>query len=134
MLATTRSIRAELKFLKWQQLYELEKPFQIFINIPDDAKDRRTTNLNFENVQVELTDARTLTTQPSLDEHGFVYRHHEIASLDYTDRKEVESIYLPELESLLKTELDGVDQVFFFDWRVRYFGIIRGELTSISCE
>lgn len=134
MLATSPSIRAELKFLKWQPLYELEKPFQIFINIPDDAKDKRTTNLNFENVQVELTDARILSPQLSLDERGFVYRKHEIAPLDYTNRKEVECAYLPEIESLLKTELDGVDQVFFFDWRVCNFGIVRGELTLISCE
>jgi hypothetical protein len=134
MLATTLPVRAELKFLKWQQLYESEKPFQIFINIPNNAKDRRTTNLNFENVQVELTDARTLSAQLSLDKHGFIYRNHEIAPLDYTNRKEVECTYLPELETLLKTELDGVDQVFFFDWRVCNFGIVRGELTSISCE
>ena len=107
-----------LKFLKWQPLYEIEKPFQIFINIPDHVEDKRTTNLVFEDVKVSASDVRTCQTNFNLDHHGFQYCHHSSAVEDFSMRDVVEKWYLPEMEMLLKNKLEGVDRVFFFDWRV----------------
>jgi hypothetical protein len=112
-------ILVSLKFLQWQSLYEVEKPFQIFINIPDHVEDKRTTNLVFEDIQLKVKDVRDNATEFSLDQHGFMYRNHETTLRDVTNRKHVEETYLPEVESLLRQEADGVDEVFFFDWRVR---------------
>jgi hypothetical protein len=111
-------VLASLKFLQWQPLYEVEKPFQIFINIPDHIEDKRTTNLVFEDIQLKVKDIRANVTDFSLDQHGFMYCNHETALRVFTNRKHVEETYLPEVESLLRQEADGVDEVFFFDWRV----------------
>jgi len=64
-------MRVTLKFLHWQQLYETEKPFQIFINIPEDAEDKRTSNLVFEDVERTVQDVKTTEKSFSLDDNGF---------------------------------------------------------------
>lgn len=116
----TRPFSVNLKFLHWQPLYETEKPFQLFVNIPPEAEDQRTTNLVFEDVALPIQDVRGISNDWNIDEKGFVYRRHETnATLeDFGSRKAVEQIYLPEVEDLLRKELEGVDRVFFFDWRV----------------
>lgn len=106
-------------FLQWQKLYEIEKPFQIFINTPEDAQDQRDTNLVFEKQLCTIQDIRGVAYNPSLDENGFTYRRHLTKTTDFTNRRNVDEKYLPEVENLLKSEVDGVDRVFFFDWRVR---------------
>ncbi|MCJ1405772.1 hypothetical protein MMC11_009002, partial [Xylographa trunciseda] len=116
---TTGAVHVPLKFLKWQDLYETEKPFQIFINIPKDAADPRDTNLVFENVNVPVHDIRTCPRPFSLDGNGFVYLKHTTNVTTFSNREVVERDYLPEIESLLKATLDEVDRIFFFDWRLR---------------
>ena len=119
MPGTPQELDITLKFLQWQKLYEVEKPFQIFINIPKDAEDPRDTNLVFETVDLKAQDVRTLPVQFALDTNGFIYRQHVTKVTDFTNRAVVEQDYLPEIDTLLRKELDGVDRVFFFDWRVR---------------
>ncbi|KIW66777.1 hypothetical protein PV04_06072 [Phialophora macrospora] len=120
MSPATGSLFISLKFLKWLPLYEIEKPFQIFINIPEDATDRRTTNLAFENVKVRIQDVRSFPPKHFLlDKHGFTYYSHRLEVGHIADRESVEQQYLPEMESLLKSTLESVDRVYFFDWRLR---------------
>jgi hypothetical protein len=107
-----------LKFLQWQPLYVHEKPFQIFINIPPSALDQRTTNLVFENITLPVHDIRFRPSPPTLDSHGFTYIKQETSVKDFSSRESVDKYYLPEIEALLRMEVEGVDQVFFFDWRV----------------
>lgn len=115
-------LSVNLKFLQWQPLYETEKPFQLFVNIPPEAADQRTTNLVFEDVTLPIQDVRELDNDWSIDEKGFVYRRHASKATleDFASRTAVEEIYLPEVEELLRSELEGVDRVFFFDWRVGF--------------
>lgn len=113
-----QDLTATLKFLSWQPLYETEKPFQIFMNLPPDVPDQRTTNLVFEDHQVRIRDVRNTKQPASINEKGFIYRRHETSVTDFTSREVVEKQYLPEVEELLRKELEGVDKVFFFDWRV----------------
>ncbi|KIY02876.1 uncharacterized protein Z520_01341 [Fonsecaea multimorphosa CBS 102226] len=114
------AIIAPLKFLKWLRLYETEKPFQVFINIPEDAQDQRTTNLAFHSVEVHIQDVRNFPPHYfSLDKHGFMYRQQKLDAAHIADRDKVEELYLPEMEALLKAELGDVDRIFFFDWRLR---------------
>ena len=128
------SLTVPLKFLAWQDLYNHEKPFQIFIDIPPSAPDQRSSNLVFETVHVPLQDVRNLPDGGggdtgkffSLDGNGFVYRKHEMTGMlrdvgaffAEADRETVERAYLPEVEKLLRGQIEGVDEVFFFDWRV----------------
>ncbi|KAE9378879.1 hypothetical protein N431DRAFT_460204 [Stipitochalara longipes BDJ] len=108
-----------LKFLDWQEQYETEKPFQIFINIPDEAEDKRTSNLVFEDISIAIQDVRGKEENFTLDSNGFQFvRHH--SSLDcFQSKHSIEDIYLPEVDALLRKEIEGVDKVFFFDWRLR---------------
>ena len=111
-------VQASLGFLQWQDLYEWEKPFQIFIDIPKNAEDQRDTNLVFKQERLTIQDVRELSSKPSLDDIGFIYRRHTTRHVDFSSRKAVDQSYLPEVEQLLRKELEGVDRVFIFDWRV----------------
>jgi len=112
-------ISPTLKFLQWQALYEVEKPFQIFINIPPHVKDQRTTNLVYEDVQVNVKDVRDLSTSLDLNEQGFEYLKHRTEVRNFEQRTVVEEQYLPEIEELIRSNVEDVDRVHFFDWRVR---------------
>lgn len=114
----TQDITTSLNFLQWQRLYEEEKPFQIFINIPEDAEDQRNTNLVFRKVSLDIHDVREHFRDFSLDTNGFMYRQHTTKVTSFRDREFVIENYLPEIEALLKHEVQGADQIFFFDWRV----------------
>ena len=111
-------LQVHLSFLSWQDLYATEKPFQIFIDIPTGAEDQRDTNLVFKKALVEVRDIRHLSIDLSLDANGFIYRKHTTKTEDFTQKGMVEQSYLPEIEELLKAEMEDVDRVFFFDWRV----------------
>jgi hypothetical protein len=124
-----QGIKVSLKFLKWQELYEVEKPFQIFIDIPKDAKDQRDTNLVFETVDIDASNVRDCLQDLSIDTHGFMYRSRPTTFTDFTNKPAVEALYLPEVEKILREELDNVDRVFFFDWRVS----LRTQSTSVWC-
>jgi hypothetical protein len=112
------STQVSLEFLQWQSLYEIERPFQILINIPIDAEDQRTDNLVFHRVPVSVHNVRANLTTFNIDECGFKYVHHQSRVGDLSDRESITSEYLPECEAFLKEHLSDVDEVFFFDWRV----------------
>lgn len=109
---------AAIQFVKWQPLYEKEKPFQLFLDLPPDVADQRKTNLVFETKQVDIKDIRGEEHNFTLDGNGFAYGtiqgFHDIDSKD-----EVVQRYLPAVEDLLRQQVEGVDRVFIFDWRVR---------------
>lgn len=45
-------------------------------------------------------------------------RKHQPDAMHFASREAVESLYLPEIEHFLKREVNDVDRVCFFDWRV----------------
>jgi hypothetical protein len=59
-----------------------------------------------------------LTEELSLDRQGFQLVRQETAVLDFYDRTEVETVYYPETEALLK-EATGAEKVVVFDHQVR---------------
>ena len=112
---------ADLTYLQKLDLYQREKPFQLFIPVDPNGPDPRTNNIEFENRQHIIHDIRPTITDYGLDTHGFEIRPFR-PSLDpdmFQDRDLVESRYFPEVEQLLRQTLDGgFDRIFFFDWRV----------------
>jgi hypothetical protein len=54
----------------------------------------------------------------SLDRQGFQLVHQETAVRDFYDRVEVEKVYYPEIEALLK-EATGAEKIVVFDHQVR---------------
>lgn len=111
--------RSKFTYLQWQKLYETQKPFQIFINIPENLTQIQQTNLVFKQGREEVIhNIRGNEQSYQLDEHGFMLCNHRTDIKNWTDSQEIETKYLPEIETLLRKEIDEVDRVFFFDWRV----------------
>jgi hypothetical protein len=108
---------SSLQFIKWTDLYKTEKPYQIFIDLPPNA---RRTNVAFENRDVLFRDIRGNEAAFDLDTHGFIMRNvGEVKGLDgELGTAYMEQVYLPAVEELLKREVEGADRVRIFDWRV----------------
>ena len=111
---------ASLTYLKWNDSYDKEKPFQILSNIPKDAEDQRATNLEWESHEIALRDARGYEHHYSLDKHGFAFRTIPAVEIQVPDRGFMEQEYLPQMENLLRREIKDVRRVIFFDWRASH--------------
>lgn len=108
----------KISFIKWQELYEHEKPFQIFLDPPKDAEDQRTTNLVFEEKRILFHDVRGKEDTFNLDDHAFAFRKHNLTFDDFENIEAVEKEYLPEVEAIIRAEVGKADKIFIFDWRV----------------
>jgi hypothetical protein len=76
---------------------------------------------------VPIRNGRALVGRLSLDKQGFELRPHETAVPDFYNREEVERVYYPEIESLLK-QATGASKVVIFDHQVRCLPLAqRGE-------
>lgn len=119
-MVVDESVYADLRYLKRLELYNEEKPFQIFFDIPEDEADRRPHNLEFEEKPYHIKDMRPSISQYRLDDHGFAVKRQKTSlSLEsFSNRNMVEKTYLPEMEQLLRDVDSSIDKVFFFDWRV----------------
>jgi len=67
---------------------------------------------------VPITDARSFIGEISLDKQGFQLQPHHTVVVDFYDREEVERVYYPEVEQLLK-QATGAEKVVIFDHQVR---------------
>jgi len=114
----TQDAVGSIKYLKWKSLYHHEKPFNIFLDPPKDAKDQRTTNLTYEDRETYFRDVRGHESSFSLDGNGFIFRRYSLTFDNFEDPKAVETEYLPEVERIIKQEVEGADKIFIFDWRV----------------
>lgn len=114
-------VTSHVSYLKKLDLYQKEKPFQLFIPIEKDAPDQRTSNLEFESKECTFHDIRDKIHEYDLDTHGFQVGEYP-TKLDlpsFQDRHIVESQYFPEVEQILRNIEGGYDRIFIFDWRVR---------------
>lgn len=69
-------------------------------------------------VRVRIRDGRAAEDGFDLDRHGFALRRAPSAVADFLDDAEVERVYYPELEALLKRET-GAARVVIFDHTIR---------------
>lgn len=76
------------------------------------------TNRRVAPQAVFIRDARPIAGQLSLDRHGFALRRHQSAVTNFYDEDEVQSVYYPECERLLR-EATGAARVVVFDHIVR---------------
>jgi hypothetical protein len=77
----------------------------------------RTTVVN-EPHRVQISDARPIIPEASLDEEGFGLVQSHSAVRDFYDDDEVRRTYYPEAEQLLR-DATGADRVYIFDHTVR---------------
>lgn len=105
---------AAVRFLKWDPLYEKERPFQIFMDLLPEAHDRRKTNLIWEEKEVIVEDFRGRAREFHLDTHGFTTRRLP-GFTNVSIRDGIENEYVPSVIKMLRAELHNVGTVFVFD-------------------
>jgi hypothetical protein len=74
------------------------------------AQDHRRDNLRYDSHAMPIQDARRLAEPPSLEREGIRLCRHASAVRDFHDPQEVRSVYLPEVEGLIR-RLTGADRV-----------------------
>ena len=110
---------ATLTFLELQDSHENEKLYQVYMVDESDNPEFRDTNLVFaERANVIVHDLRGIESQFDLDNNGFIVRTKESQVKAFNTQKEIEELYLPEMADVIRREVDDVDRVYFFDWRV----------------
>ena len=106
-------------YLQWDELFRNEKPYQIVSeNIPEVQHLAKQNIRMAEGPEEQITDIRGNESAFSLDDNGFQIYEHNFPMIDYQKLEDVEQIYKPELERLLRRNILGVDRVEFFNWRV----------------
>lgn len=124
-------IETKLKYLQWQTSYTHTRPYRIaqFGRKRKNNGQKKPHNLVFqEGDAVEtIRDIRGITEAEgnqsfTLEINGFVYSRYPPPLFtnpkDFGDPDHIQNIFLPECEAILRNEIDGVDRVFIFDWKV----------------
>jgi len=108
-----------LRYGIWDDRFKSEKPYVVISDLPDLPEDKRS-NISFMSAPEEvIRDIRGREKDFNLDDNGFVFLNHQFPDFDVFDGDLIEKLYQPEVEKLLRSKIDGVDRVIFFDYRVR---------------
>ncbi len=83
---------------------------------PSNIRRRRTGTHELK--RVALRNGRLFADQLSLDEQGFVFVEHKTRVMDFFDAAQLESVYYPEVEQLIKNA-SGARRVVIFDHTLR---------------
>jgi hypothetical protein len=117
---TTASVETLLNYIADAS----EKPVYYAFEPPPGIP-RQTGQFAAQSVPIE--NGRSLVDELSLDRQGFELVHHQTSVADFYDREEVQRVYYPEIESLLK-DATGASKVVIFDHQVRCLPMAqRGE-------
>jgi hypothetical protein len=128
-------IETKLKYLEWQPSYTHTRPYRIakFGRKRKNDDQNKPYNLVFReghNTEI-IKDIRGMKEDErnsgfTLDANGFVYRRYPAPLFtnpkDFEAPDHIKNIFLPECEAILRNEIEGVDQVFIFDWKVSLKG------------
>ena len=122
-----QDLEADFEYIQWRDIYQHEKPFEIFIDLPPELKNARRTNLIFQPVAKQIIqDARGREADFSLDTYGFTWKRHRSNLENFTNPDRIVDTYLPEMEEFIRSQIDGADRVFIFDWRVSCVHVVLG--------
>jgi len=116
--ATDSDVTAPVHFIKWLPLFKHEKPFNIFINLPKNAEDTRTNNLEFDVIDTTFHNIRGQESDFSLDDHGFQFIKYTHDFEDFENRNAVETVYLPQVEQMVRENIPDAEEIALFEWRV----------------
>ncbi|HEX9663342.1 MAG TPA: CmcJ/NvfI family oxidoreductase [Candidatus Binatia bacterium] len=83
---------------------------------PNNIRRRKTGS--HELMKVEVRDGRLLADQLSLEQQGFVFVEHKTKVADFFDAEQLNSVYYPEVEELIKNA-SGASRVAIFDHTLR---------------
>lgn len=110
---------ATFSYFNFLPKHEIEKPYEILINLPEEARHLPRSNFAFEDVECLVQDVRGREQDFNLDTHGFTWRKFRTSIRDFGDRSQIEGTYLGEIEGFLRRELgENIRKIQVFDWRV----------------
>ncbi|KAL6695298.1 hypothetical protein J3F84DRAFT_348650 [Trichoderma pleuroticola] len=113
-------VSASFPYATWLDLYEHEKPFKLFIDLPSHVSDQRRTNLIFQHKDThDVVDVRGDESSFSLDVEGFSFVTHVTSVVNFHDAAQVKEKYFQEVKDILRNNLQDVKRVEVFDWRLR---------------
>ncbi len=72
----------------------------------------------FEDRDVLIRNGRPIADRFAIEENGFVFLHADTAARDFFDKEELNTLYYPEVESLVK-RVTGASRVVIFDHTLR---------------
>ncbi|KAK4224665.1 hypothetical protein QBC38DRAFT_484888 [Podospora fimiseda] len=118
------STTATFQFIKWQETYKTQKPYEILLPLPAGSEDKvPRSNLVFESHRVPVYDVCNDVGSFTLDTHGFEFVKHTASVKNF---KEPENIsgkngYVKEMEEWIKSHLKlrSDAKVLCFDFRIR---------------
>lgn len=105
-----------LLYAEDRAIYQYEKPYSVLSFLNDGAI---TTNLKWqEGNEEKIYNIRGEEHKFTLDGQGFRFCRAPTNFDGWQSRQMVEEMYLPEVKEMLKQEVEAVDEVEIFDWRV----------------
>ncbi|KXT08861.1 hypothetical protein AC579_6754 [Pseudocercospora musae] len=117
-LHSRHDIQVQLQYLKNDPIYAKEKPLQITPNFAD--KDSKTNVRLAPGPFETIHDVRGQQEKFSLDGNGFRYVKAPTSFTNWSSQAAIGKDYLPELEVLLRREVEGCDEIMFYDARIRH--------------
>lgn len=118
-ITMTGDVVTSLNYLHWNECLDKEKPYQLVSDDLPDILGIPRQNFDIKPAPKEkIRDARGYASDFNVDDHGFAFLQHRFPDLDFENEQNVEEIYKPELEKLLKLHIKDVDEICFFNWRV----------------
>jgi hypothetical protein len=110
---------ATFSYFKLLPKHELEKPYEILIDLQEAAKHVPRCNFSFEEKECLIQDVRGKENEFSLDANGFTWKRFETSATDFQSRETIKDVYLREVEEFLSRLLGSeIKRVVVFDWRV----------------
>ena len=107
----TATVEASLNYLA----PGIERPFVYAYDPPPGQPQRNET---YEAHRVTIRDARPVSRRLSLDREGFELRKHVSHVVDFWDDAEIQRVYYPEVEALLRA-VTGAAKIVIFDHTLR---------------
>ncbi|MCJ1384888.1 hypothetical protein MMC17_008006 [Xylographa soralifera] len=121
MAFTTQDLKANLRYFKWNEKFETEKPYEIVSTYSNDLGAFPPTNVNREDWDVRerlIKDVRGTESYYQLDTHGFTYRSTDSTFSAFYDKEKVGNEYLPRVVyPFLKANVDNADEIYISSWR-----------------
>jgi hypothetical protein len=123
-------VQVNLEFLKPLDKYKTEKPYRLFVGLPDASDDFPVTNCETEEFCVSLHDIRGRENNYNLDEHGFQCIRYTHAFSSWDDAESIDTQYLPQVEKSIRENIPDARRVVVYNWRVNKTILPESELPS----
>jgi hypothetical protein len=109
-----------LKYIKWNDKYVREKPFQLCADIPVGIPNSVRGNVAFEDGPAErILDTRArFGDMAMLDSHGFAFTSFKTKFTEWEDPIAVQDRFYKEIVELLRSKVEDACSIHPFEYRV----------------